>query len=154
LLAGSAASLVSTLVLGLCGWRENRRPAGPVNGPSQWLWGRAAAHRRRFSLAHTLLGYGIHHASSLFWARIHAALHSRPSGSLSGEMLRAACTSALACTVDYRVAPRRLQPGFEQQLSRTSLLLVYASFGIALGATQFLLSRNTHRHARRARVTG
>jgi hypothetical protein len=134
--------VLSALVLVWRGWAENRRPAGPVNGPSQWVWGRGAAHRRRFTLAHTLLGYAIHHASSLFWARTHAALHARPAGSLGGEMLRAASTSALACAVDYRVAPRRLQPGFEQQLSRASLLLVYASFGLALGTAHYLLSRD------------
>ena len=68
-----------------CGWIENRRPAGPVNGPSQWV---------------------------------------------------------------YLVAPRRLQPGFEKQLSRPSMLLVYASFGLALGTTHYLLSRGVQPRTR------
>lgn len=141
LIAGSAASLASTLVLTACGWSENRRPAGPSNGPSQWVWGRQASHRRRFSVMHTVIGYGVHHVCSLFWAGVHTAVFPRPATSLQQELLRGASTAGLACAVDYRVAQGRLQPGFERQLSRTSLLLTYAAFGLALGAARHALSR-------------
>jgi hypothetical protein len=38
--------------------------------------------------------------------------------------------------VDYKLTPRRLQPGFEAQLSKKSLVYVYAAFaiGLAIGA--------------------
>src|SRR3954469_11924478 len=134
LIAGSVASLASTLVLAAGGWLENRRPAGPVNGPSQWVWGRGAAQRLRFSKAHTVVGYSIHHLSSLWWSRVHYALFPhRHAATLKQELVRGLSTAAMACAVDYRVAPRRLQPGFEKQLSRTSLLLVYVTFGLAMG---------------------
>mgnify|MGYP006154148737 CR=1 FL=1 len=34
--------------------------------------------------------------------------------------------------VDYKLTPRRLQPGFEAQLSKKSLFLVYAAFAVGL----------------------
>ena len=40
--------------------------------------------------------------------------------------------AALACFVDYKMTPERLQPGFEKRLSTPSLFMVYASFGAAL----------------------
>jgi hypothetical protein len=142
-LAGSIASVVSTLVLTACGWRENRRPAGPSNGPSQWVWGREAANRRTFSVPHTVVGYAIHHLSSLFWARVHEMRFRRSwPVPLQQELLRGLSTAALACAVDYRAVPRRLQPGFEQQLSRTSLFAVYTVFGLAIGATRYFLIRH------------
>ena len=47
--SGAAASLLSAAALALCGWLENRAAAGPLNGPSQWLFGRRAAYRRVFT---------------------------------------------------------------------------------------------------------
>jgi hypothetical protein len=44
----------------------------------------------------------------------------------------AALTAGFACWVDFRIARGRLQPGFEKQLSRRSLLLVYAAFAVGL----------------------
>lgn len=151
LVTGTAAAVTSTLLLSSCGWIENRNAVGPNNGPGQWIWGRRAARRRHFSLPHTAAAYAIHHASALLWSRVHQALfvrESRPPCSARQRLVEGAFTGALACFVDYRCTPRRFQPGFEQHLSRTSLLFVYAGFGAALGLTTHLLTRGNHRDGR------
>ena len=150
IVTGTAASIVSAIVLSTCGWIENRNAVGPQNGPSQWLWGRRAARKRTFSARHTLAGYAIHHASSLLWSGIHQAVFARRRRQLqlSSHLMQGAATAALACAVDYQLTPRRFQPGFEQQVCRTSLFFVYAGFGIALGLTTHLLARGCDRAQR------
>ena len=132
--SGAAASLLSAGVLALCGWIENRAAAGPINGPSQWLFGRRAAYRRDPSLRHTLTGMAIHHATATGWALLHEKLWGeRKAEQTPGQRLaRAATTAAVANFVDYKLTPKRLQPGFEAQLSKKSLVLVYAAFAVGL----------------------
>src|SRR5690606_36479576 len=113
------------------------------NGPSQWVWGTRAARRRRFSVRHTLAGYAIQHACSLLWSGTHQAVFVRRGRDLplSRDLMHGAATAALACFVDYRLTPRRFQPGFEQQVCRRSLFFMYVGFGVALGLTTHLLTR-------------
>jgi hypothetical protein len=47
-------------------------------------------------------------------------------------LLAGLATAAIACAVDFQVARGRLQPGFDKQLSRKSLALVYVAFGVGL----------------------
>jgi hypothetical protein len=123
-LSGTVASLLSTAALAFCGRLAAGTAAGPLNGPSQWIWGERAAHVRRATWRHTALGYVIHHLMSVGWATLHEKHFAHP-----------ALTSAAAAFVDYRVVPRRFGPGFEKQLGRPSLFVVYAAFalGLALG---------------------
>ncbi len=149
--SGAVASLLSAAMLAALGKFENRAAAGPINGPSQWLWGRRAARRRAPSLRHTLAGYAIHHVTSSGWAIVHEKLFGPPrTTTLAEELGKGAVTAAMACVVDYRVTPKRLQPGFDTQLSRQSLALVYAAFalGLALTRRQRSDSALTHRVAR------
>jgi hypothetical protein len=85
--------VLSAAVLAACGQIENRRPAGPINGPSQWVHGCAAASVRKPSLRHTLTGFVIHHVTA----------------------------TAGPCSTSASV-----------QLTRKSLLAVYAAFAIGL----------------------
>jgi hypothetical protein len=133
--SGSVASVVTTLVLAACGACERADAPAPLNGPSQWIWGRHAAYRRGFSSRYTLAGYAIHHAMSVFWATVFEKLRRRAGTRKAVVFADAAATAALACAVDFRVVPDRLSPGFQKQLSRTSLLLVYAAFCLSLAAT-------------------
>ena len=141
LVSGTAASLLSTAVLALAGKLERNAPAGPLNGPSQWLFGRQAAYRRSPSLRYTLTGFLIHHASAMGWALLHERLFGRnKQAQTPAKRLRnAATTAAVANFVDYRLTPRRLQPGFEAQLSKKSLLAVYAA--VAVGLTMYELTK-------------
>jgi hypothetical protein len=131
--SGSLASALSAVALASCGKLERNAPAGPLNGPSQWIWGERSAYRRRASWR-TLVGYGIHHAVSIGWATVYEKHVARltEGRSLPVRVLGAGGSAAVACAVDYGVAKGRLQPGFEKQLSRKSLAVVYAAFAIGL----------------------
>jgi hypothetical protein len=145
--SGGAAAALSGAALALCGKLErNASAAGPLNGPSQWLWGPRAASRREASASHTLVGYAIHHAASFGWALLHEKhVSSRAQDrGLPAYLIGGALTAAFACAVDFGVARGRLQPGFNRQLSRTSLALVYAAFGLGLA-----LGRNPSQLQRR-----
>lgn len=48
----------------------------------------------------------------------------------------------MACWVDYKLTPRRLQPGFEQRLSTPSMVAVYGSFALGLALAQGWLERH------------
>ena len=138
LISGSAASVISALALALRGLHDVRSAAGPNNGPSQWVYGRRAAYRRGASVRNTLVGYLVHHLSSFGWALLHERVFGQPRAapSVKQRLGAAVLTAATANFVDFNVAPRRLRPGFEVQLSRISLLVVYAAFaaGLAIGS--------------------
>jgi hypothetical protein len=132
--SGAAASLLSAVALAALGRIENRSAAGPLNGPSQWIFGRWAAYLRSPSLRHTLTGILIHHLSATGWALLHERLLGRGKVSQTPAQRfgRAAATAAVANLVDFKLTPKRLTPGFEHQLSRKSLLVVYAAFAVGL----------------------
>ena len=132
--SGSTASILSTIALAGRGERESDSPEAPVNAISHWVWGDRAKLHEEPSKEHTLLGYAIHHASATFWAVFYEKWFGERAerGDFRSALAGAAAVSALACFVDYRVAPYRLQPGYEAHLSRPSLFLVYASFGAGL----------------------
>jgi hypothetical protein len=138
--SGSIASVLSTATLAACGRLENGRAAGPVNGPSQWLWGRWAARVRGPSVRHTLIGHAVHHFCACGWALLHERLIRRHADADARERLAAAAaTASLACFVDYRLTPKRLRPGFEKQLSKPSMFAVYVAFAVGLA-----ISRRKH----------
>ena len=141
-MSGSAGSLLSTLALAASGWRELGDPYAPLNGPIQWLFGRHAALKDGASIKHTLSGYVIHHAMSVFWAVVFERFRGRHRANVTNALLPAAATSAVACFVDYRLTPKRLTPGFERRLSRKSLALVYVAFAVGLAAGSVLRSRS------------
>jgi hypothetical protein len=148
--SGAAASLLSAAVLALAGYLENRSAAGPLNGPSQWVFGRWAAYLRRPSLRYTLTGILIHHLSATGWALLHERLLGRGkvTQTPAQRLGRAAATAAVANVVDFQLTPKRLTPGFEHQLSRKSLLVVYAAFAVGLalwGASMTDRQRNPAR---------
>jgi hypothetical protein len=140
---GAAASVLSTAALIASGRRAGRLWAATVNTPSQWLWGNEARHAEAASLRHTATGYAIHHGTSVFWALLYAryARGALTTRGLPVELAAGVAAAALACFVDYRMTPRRLQPGFEAHLPRTSIAGVYAAFGIGLGLASWWLHR-------------
>jgi hypothetical protein len=133
LVSGSFASAASTVALAAAGRRELGDPAAPLNGPSQWVWGRDAAYRDGFTLRHTALGYGIHHLASVLWALLFERMANRRAA-----LPAAIATASLACIVDNSCRPRRFRPGFEKRLSVPSLFLVYAAFAAGLAAAALI----------------
>jgi len=130
--SGSAAAILSGIALAACGKLERNSAAAPLNGPSQWLWGEAAAWRRRASVRETVSGYVVHHAVSIGWATVHEKYAARRNGSLAQDLLAAGLTAGIACFMDYAVARGRLRPGFEKHLSKRSLAVVYGTFALGL----------------------
>ncbi len=139
LVSGTAASLLSTAALAITGKVERNAPAGPINGPSQWLFGRQAAYRRSASLRHTLTGFLIHHAMATGWALLHERVFGQRKAPLTAAraLRNAAVTAIVANFVDYKLTPKRLQPGFEAQLSKKSMLAVYTAFAVGLAVYDF-----------------
>jgi hypothetical protein len=144
ILTGSTAAITSAGALAICSHIETGSAAAGINGPSQWIWGVRKARTDRPSLKHTAVGYAIHHATSIFWALLYeAALGRRArerSTSALGVVAQAAATTVAAYVVDYKLTPRRLQPGFEQHVSPRAMVATYAAFGAGL-ALATLLSR-------------
>src|SRR5215211_4038912 len=74
LVSGSVASVATAATIAACGAIEGRDPVSPLNGPSQWIWGRRAAYARGPSLRHTAVAYAIHHATAIMWATLFERL--------------------------------------------------------------------------------
>ena len=132
--SGSVASILSTAVLGARGKQENNSPYAPTNAVSHWFWGDRAARHDEPSARHTAVGYAIHHMSATLWAVLYEKWFGDRAerGDIVPALAGGAAVAGLACFVDYKLTPQRLQPGFEKRLSTPSLFLVYASFGAAL----------------------
>jgi hypothetical protein len=144
---GTSASLASTLALLICSQIENGRAASALNGPSQWVWGRREARKRKATWRHTGTGYAIHHLASIFWATLHDAVFDRkrePKRVLRrcGE---AALTAATAYAVDYYATPRRLRPGLRKHLSPPSIAATYAAFAAGIVAVAIVRDRRRRR---------
>ena len=132
--SGSSGALLSTLALAVAGRVETGSFVAPTNAISHWIWGDRAARHDEASVRYTLVGYVTHHVASIFWALFYERWFGRAKdrGDVSTAIAGAATVSALACVVDYQLTPRRLQPGYEMRLSRSSLAVVYSAFGIGL----------------------
>ncbi len=143
LVSGATASALSTAALALMGKNETGSPYAPTNAVSHWIWGEQAARHDRPSLRYTVPGHLIHHASATFWS----VLFERFAGnyldrkSPAGTLAAATAASAFACFADYKLAPRRFYPGYEKRLSRNSLMVVYALFGLGMAAGAMLSRR-------------
>lgn len=138
LVSGSVAAIASSLALVLLSKKESRTALSAQNAVSHWVWGEEATHRHGLSVRHTLVGYGIHHASAVFWGVIYETLTRSKPLPPGAELLRAMAFTSVANFVDYRLTPQRFKPGFERHLSRKSLALVYGAFAVGLAAGHLL----------------
>ena len=140
LISGSVASIASAISLSLLGKGELNKSAAPINGPSQWVWGKHAPYKNRFSLRYTLVGYLIHHAASIFWAMEYEKTRERLSTSKKtpSVLVPAALAAVSAYTVDFHLTPKRFTPGFENRLSKKSLYIAYGTFALGLAAPALL----------------
>lgn len=137
LLSGALASVASAAVLTWRGRVEAGDAAAPLNGPSQWIWGRHAPSMRGFSVRYTIVGYAIHHLAATFWAALFEGARRRRDAVVP----LAVGTAAIANVVDYKLTPKRLQPGYERQISRGSLAMAYVAFAAGLAAGALLQRR-------------
>lgn len=135
---GTAAALLSSVVLALAGRRQNGSMAAPVNAASHWLWGDEALRADGATPRHTLVGLATQHGASVFWATLYSLLHGhRPEAKrLPDAIAGGIATSATAYVIDYTITPKRLTPGYEHRLDGRAMFAVYAALaaGFALGA--------------------
>lgn len=137
--SGSIAGIASAAVLAAAGRNTARSATAPINAPSRWLWGDPALRARDPSLRHTMIGYCIHHAAAMFWGVLYERfLAAEPPSTPLRTIAGATTAAALACFTDYRLTPRRLQPGFERHLNGGALLGVYGAVAAGLAAASLL----------------
>ena len=154
--SGSAASLAAAAALAVLARAEGKGALQPVNSTSHWLHGEQAGAYRDADMAHTGVGFGTHHASAIFWALFFERwLVTRRRRTPLAMLRDAAVMSAIAAAVDYGATPKRLTPGWEEVLSKRSIVAVYGAMalGLAAGAmiTQDLRGRDRSSDRRRAR---
>lgn len=146
-LAGSTATVVSILVLGLLAMAQGMPFWMPLNATSHGLHGAAAAQVQALDLGHTAIGAVIHAGACFFWAAVAVLMlrgvrQRRPALA----WLAGLGAAALAAVVDYGLLPARLTPGWELVLPATAVAAGFAALGagIALGllAAQFLFGRH------------
>jgi hypothetical protein len=147
-ISGSLASILSTAVLAHRGKRESGTAYAPANAISHWFFGDRAAHQDGPSVRYTVSGYAIHHVCSIMWASIYEKFFGQEADrkAIVPALAGGAAVAALACFVDYRMTPERLQPGFEKRLSSRSLVMVYASVAVGLALRGLAASRATRSH--------
>jgi hypothetical protein len=157
LVSGSNASALSAVALSACSKIEEDSAAGALNGPSQWVWGEREAYTRRATLKHTVVGYAIHHATSILWAAFYEQCFGRSRGreleasSTARVVAEAAVTASIAYFVDYHVTPQRFRPGFKKHLGSCSIFVSYAAFAAGLALTTLLRRQRAAAQSNRAR---
>jgi len=138
LVSGATSSLLSTVALAIAGKKETGSALAPTNAVSHYVHGDKAGRKGGASLRYTATGYLIHHASSTFWSLAFEKVAGRHLDRTTplGLLTASAATSAFAAFADYKLTPKRFQPGYEKHLSQKSLAGVYAcmALGLALGA--------------------
>lgn len=144
-ISGTVVSLATTAVLALLARNEGKGILQPTNSTSHWLHGEQAGSVRHGDVAHTLVGYGTHHASSVLWALFFESwLASRPPRPPLVMVRDALGTAAIAAAVDYGLVPRRLTPGWEAVLSKRSIAATFLVMAAGLAAGG-MLSQELHR---------
>jgi hypothetical protein len=134
-ISGTTTSLAMALALAMLARAERKGGLQPLNATSHWLHGDQAGCVTRADAAHTLVGYGTHHASAWFWALLFErwliARRPRPAVALLQD---GAMMAAIAAAVDYGMTPKRLTPGWEIVLSKRAIATAYVAMAIGLTA--------------------
>jgi hypothetical protein len=129
----------SAAALAWRGYADEGSAAGPLNGPSQWIWGETQAYRRDATIR-TAVGYAIHHSTAILWATLYERLlgEQRHPKSIVRHLAEASSMTAAAYIVDYHFTPSRFRPGFKKHLQPASVFAVYAAFAAGLALTQIV----------------
>jgi hypothetical protein len=140
---GLLAGAVLSAILAARGRVDRGSAAAPLNAPTQVVRGQAALEDTRFRPQVTGAGVLINLGGGVFWATAMELLFGRVlrSGGAGTALAAGAATSALAWIVDYHVVPYRLSPGFQERVSRESLLLAHGAFALCLGLGSWAVHR-------------
>ena len=133
LLTSAVTTAATTATVCLLSSRDTGHPAAGLNATSHILWGDEAMRHNQWDFRHTLTGALLNAGAMGFWSAVQG-LFPEPR-SVLGAARNATIVSALAYVTDYHVVPGRLTPGFEQRLSRKSLLGTYAVLAASLAVS-------------------
>jgi hypothetical protein len=135
LISGAAGGLLSHIAASACSRLEQGRSELPMHAVSHIAWGDAPeAHTGRTRGNH-LLGSGLHHGASVFWATFFEALFGREAErNTTAALAGGAAIATAAYVTDYHLVSDRFKPGFEAYLSNRSLFIVYAGLALGLAA--------------------
>lgn len=138
--SGMAAGALSAATMAVMGKLERNNAVGPLNGPSQWIWGERGAEEDRFTARNTVVGMVIHQATSMMWAALHERTFGRNASrrSIPTQLLGGLASAGMAYFVDYKLTPKRFQPGFEKHLDSRGMLATYLAFGVGLALTSVI----------------
>ena len=123
-LSSAATSFATTAAVALLSKRDTGRPAAGINAISHIAWGDEAGKHDDVDVKHTVVGALLNVGAMVSWALVGELL-PRPR-TLLGAARNGVLVSGLAYVTDYYIVPRRLNPGFEQRLSKRSLFETYA----------------------------
>ena len=133
LLTSAVTSTATTAALFLLSSKDTGHPAAALNATSHIVWGDKAKKFDDWDVRHTLVGALLNAGAMGFWSAVQALLPEPRS--VLGAARNAALVTALAYATDYHLVPQRLNPGFEQRLSRKSLLSAYAVLAASLAVS-------------------
>lgn len=140
LLTSAVTTAATTATVCLLSSRDTGHPAAALNATSHILWGEKATGHDQWDVRHTLTGALLNAGAMGLWSAVMGLL-PRPRSAL-GALRNGTIVSALAYFTDYHVVPQRLTPGFEQRLSRKSLLSTYAVLAASLAFSGFVTRRS------------
>jgi hypothetical protein len=133
LISGSIACVATLAAAALLGARERGSAVAPINATSHILWGEEAAQARAPDLKHTLPGVALNEGACVFWAAFYEKAFGRRAerGDVAAAVVGGGAIAALAYLVDYHLVSKRLTPGWELQLSRRSIAVMYAALALS-----------------------
>ena len=140
--------LATTLALMACGYGDEGNAWTPLNAVSHIAWGDEALEQKTFSVKYTLVGALLSVSSVGGWAALHEMLcgEAEEREQVGVSLAGAVGVAALAWLIDYKVVPRRLQPGFESRVTRRSMWLIYAVLAVALAGSGVFQARARRAH--------
>jgi hypothetical protein len=144
--AGSAASALALMALGA---KEGTGSLRPISASGHWLYGSKAGRKNRPGLAKTVVGFGTHHAATMFRSFLMETwLGSKPR-TLPAMAITGASTGLIAAAVDYALIPRSLSPGWELALTRKSIAGAFAAMAAGMAAGAFAVRSGPAMRARK-----
>lgn len=84
--------------------------------------------------SHTLLGVVLHAGACVVWATFYEKYFGRAAGrgEVATALLGGGVVAAAAYGTDYHIVPKRLTPGWEYRVSRSSLAAIYTVLALSL----------------------
>lgn len=145
--SGAIASASTLASAAARGRRDSGSAIAAVNAISHIVWGRGASSVRVADVKHTLPALLLNTGATVFWAGIYERVFGRAAreGHLAKAVAGGGAVAALAYVTDYHLVPKRLTPGWEERVSRSSLGIIYGVLALSLPLYGLLQSSSAQR---------